>query len=456
MRFKKVAILGLGVTGMAVAKFLISKEKDVHVYDTKKKEDFDSGELKKLKSVHLNFETNDIDLTSFDCLVVSPGAPFDLPAIQQAKELGIEIHNDITLFIESWREIGPIIGVTGSNGKTTVVSLLYECLKNKRPTVLGGNIGQSPLDLLEGKHDKGTIAVLEISSSQFELFNSKHYLDICVITNLTSNHLDRYNNSMSEYGRIKTKGINSLETKTIVTPDDMGTVKYILPMLDKHDLTLVSLEISLDQVMNKGVYTDGQDLIYIDGSRVERLFSNIEKRKLVGLHNLYDITFVLAVLRMLNVEYDEDTIRSFGGLEHRIEKVREKDGVTYINDSKSTSPASIISALETVGNDRNVVLIAGGDDKDMLYSNLEDIFREKVKYLVILPGSIDVKLTNVAEKSGNVSIKKVKTMEEAVNIASEVADYGDIVLLSPGSSSKNMYKSFGYRGRHFKVLVNAI
>ena len=455
---KKVAVVGFSITGKAVTKYLLALGEKVSVFEKKGQEEFEESKSDEYRGVIFTFESDEFNPTDFDYIVVSPGVPLYLPSIKEAIENGVEVHNDVTLFIEQWRGKGPIIGVTGSNGKTTVVSLLHECLKKKMPVILAGNVGNSPLDILSEKHEPDTAIILELSSYQLELFKPEHYVDTCVITNLSSNHLDRYGGKMTEYAKAKVRCINDDKTDIILTLDDPGTAKYIMPEISSTNIQLVSFELPLDQATITGVYMDAAiQLVYFEGGDIQYIFTESNDRKLVGLHNLYNIAFVLAVLKLIKVEIDEDitkTVRDFAGLEHRIEFVRNKDGVLYINDSKSTSPDATRVALDVVGGEKNVFLIMGGDDKDMSFENIEEVLRDKVKSLFIVPGNLDKKIISTAEKVGDIDIKEVSDMDEAVKLAHEGTDLGDVVLLSPSSYSKNTYKTYEHRGRHFKELVN--
>jgi UDP-N-acetylmuramoylalanine--D-glutamate ligase len=458
---QKVAVIGFGITGKSVAKFLTAKDTDVHVYESKKQSDFPENEIKKFPDVIFHFETNNFDPKEYDYLVTSPGASLEIPPIKKAMALGVPVHNDLTLFIEAWRKIGKIVGVTGSNGKTTTVSLMYEALKKVTPTILGGNIGNSPLDLLDIKYPKDIVVVLEISSYQLELFKPEHYLDVCVLTNLSSNHLDRYGGSMTKYGAAKLRGIDKTKTKTIVCVDDPGTQKYILNQLKCDQVFVVSFETAVDQITLPGIYTDSNsNLIFKNDlkSSPKIIFEDVDNRKLFGLHNLYNISFILLTIKLLNLEISKSvlkTIRDFTPLEHRLEKVAEKKGVLYVNDSKSTSPDSIRVALESFGKTKNIVLIAGGDDKDMSFDYLADLFREKVKCLVIIPGEIANKLKTVA-KNAEVTFFEISELSEATTFAAEKTEVGDVVLLSPGSYSRNYFKDYKDRGNKFKEYVKNI
>lgn len=470
---ERAVILGFGVTGQAVARYLISKNKKISVFDSNPRSNFADSLIDGFPEVEFFFESNDFDATNFDIVVVSPGAHLDTPNIEKAFDNNIPVYNDITLFVKEWRGLGnKIVGVTGSNGKTTIVSMMYDVLKDIAPVVMGGNIGKSPLDLLASNEDgidyeKGTWAILELSSYQLELFKQEEeYLDVCIISNLSSNHLDRYHGKMIEYARAKTRGINPDKTKVIITADDEGTQKNIIQLLQdknvKH-VDLVSMQTPLDQVSNSGVYIDSENsLVFMEDSfeksTPSKIFENYDDRKLVGNHNLYNIALALDAIIRMDMDISEkiiSKIRDFVPLEHRIELVKDISGVKYINDSKSTSPASTRSALETVSTGKNVILIIGGEDKDMSYKNLQDVFIDNVKEIILLQGSISKKIKDLAKES-DITVTEVQDMSEAVKKTQEMADQGDVVLLSPASASFRDYKSFEERGEHFKELVNLI
>lgn len=487
---KKVAVIGFGVTGQAATRHLISSGNEVHVFDRRPQNDFDDAILKKFPSAQFHFEIIDddaIQVEQFDYIVASPGIHTDQGPVARAIFAGIPVYNDVTLFIKKWREVGPIVGVTGSNGKTTTVSLLNECLHRRIPSIIAGNIGQSPLDLLGIQYPQGAVAILELSSYQLELFKSEDYLDVCVVTNLGSNHLDRYGGDMRKYASAKLLGINPEKTKVIVTSDDFGTQKHISPQLRQSlkngNVIDVSFENDFRPSVCPGIFLDDEgDLIYYDPSsagrgvgvknfsdgnvdknvdgKVEKVLPNPDDRRLIGIHNLYNIGFALAVIRSLGLSIDEETreiARNFVGLEHRIEFVREIDHVKYINDSKSTSPDSTQSALRSVGVPKRTILIAGGGDKDMNFSMLEDVFNDYLKMAILLPGSASEKIREIIKNISGVGLVTASDMIDAVRVAKNEAEAGDVIILSPGATSfENGYKDFEDRGSHFKQIVNTI
>lgn len=456
MSNKKVAVIGFGITGQSACSYLMNQEYSVSVFDSREEKDFDSEILKKFSNVEFNFATNDFNEEDFDFILASPGVPLSISVIKRAKEKSIPVHTDVTLFIEKWRDIGPIVGVTGSNGKTTIVSLIHNYLQGIGvDSILGGNIGISPLEELEKNPKKGTVAVLELSSYQLEYFGAEHYLDVCLITNLSSNHLDRYDGKMELYAEAKMQGINSEKTKFVTCFDDPGIKKYVLPKITTKDLSLVSLETQIDSATEDGVYSNNDGSLTLRRDDEEKvLFEGVENRKLIGLHNLYNIAMSYSVLNYLGADLSRDDLfRNFESLEHRIEFVREIDGVKFINDSKSTSPDSTRVALESVTNNKNVVLMVGGKDKGMDYKLLIPYVEQAVKKIILLPGNSDEK---IKKTFGDMEIVVAENMEQAVEKAKEVAEEGDIVLLSPAAASTEPYKNFEERGKHFKEIVSQI
>jgi len=467
---KKIGILGFGTTGKAVYKFLKNKytetEVSISIYDDNlesTKDMFVFGKNSKLEDF---FERVEL-------LVVSPGVKPKHPLYVYAKENNIPIKNDTNLFIEEWRlrGLGPVVGVTGSNGKSTIVTLLHKAISDiGKGVLLGGNIGDSPLDFFSDNKNisKNTIAILELSSYQLELWNSdKYYVDVALITNITDNHLDRYDGSIIEYAKTKFNLVHSVKTKLVTNIDNQGINKYILPLVNKKtEVYPISLEADLhhEHIEKSGVYSnENGDLILVKEGKEISIFEDKGKsgdRKLLGLHNLYNIACIIQILSLLeiNVEETYKSLRDFKGLEHRIEFVTEKGGVIYINDSKATSPDALMKALDTIsssGNDKNIVLISGGDSKGVSYSSLIDYFREFVKYLILLPGDANESFISLAAEH-DIEYQEVSDMKEAVLVSKANSENGDTVLLSPGTSSLNYFKNFEDRGDQFKEGVYLI
>lgn len=436
---KKIAILGFGVTGQAAARYFLKKESYfVDIFDNKSRDDINQEQLDPfLNNPQINFffnYDNVPQIDSYDQLIVSPGVSLEHPIVELARGKGVPVFNDVSIFIPEWRKIGPVVGVTGTNGKSTVVSLLYEILQGiNQPSILVGNIGRSPLDFLDVNHPQGSVAVMELSSYQLELFDSETYADIAIITNLTEDHLDRHK-TMESYANAKMKILNPEKTEIIVSGEDTGINKYILPKIAKtkiHPILLSELNSEIDSVIDQ------------------------DNRMLKGDHNLMNIALVVQVLKLLHIPISKqvlDIIKKYRGLEHRIEFVKEISGVTYINDSKSTTPDSTKIALEAFGDFQNIILIAGGFDKGVNFSSLKDYLNKFVKYLVILNGEVNDKLIYLAESIG-LDFIVTQNMQEAVEVAAKMANKNETVLLSPATSSFGMFKNFEERGQIFKAEV---
>lgn len=450
---KKVAVLGLGITGKAVVDFLIEKGANITIFDDKAKDDFDKSILNTFS--YLNFSLGgDGNLENFDILVVSPGVKPKHRLYKEAQEKNIPIKNDINLFLDEWGNRGPIVGVTGSNGKSTVVSLLFEAIKKTgRKVLLGGNIGISPLTYFKNNIEDGTIIVLELSNYQLELFDENYFVDIAAILNITDNHLDRYDGSISGYADAKNNIVKKGHTKLVTVLDDDGIKKYVLPKMKDVDTYLISLESSVSEADHQGVYTNSSGDLVLKTKDTEIIaLDNVKNRNLIGLHNLYNIATVIQIVSLLGIETKEieKTLREFKGLDHRIQFVKEIDGVKYINDSKSTSPDAMKKALDALALDKEIILITGGDSKGVSYLGLRDYLNQFVKQIILLPGDAE-KDFKILSEDLKIDLKEVNDMEEAVKNTN--ANSGDIVLLSPGTSSLNQFKGFEDRGDKFVQAV---
>jgi UDP-N-acetylmuramoylalanine--D-glutamate ligase len=465
MNYKNVLVLGFGVTGQAVVNFLTHQKIKHTVVDSKTLENFDQTLIKKYENSGLTefiFGVNDFDnVLEYDLVMASPGVSYlHNPILKKAVEAKIEIKNDVTLFLEEWKKVGKTIGVTGSNGKSTIVTLIYQMiLASGVNTILVGNIGKSPLDYLIDEQEIGTIAVLELSSYQLESFKLEHVVDVAIIANLSSNHLDHYDGDFQKYADAKIKIANSQKTKLIINSDNEETNKFLGQKLKdyKNNLYQVSLKTDIDEAGSDGAYTNSKGNIFIQANH-EIEFDQSKGLRVSGQHNLYNIAMALLAFDLIGLEYDfkiEKAIRNFSGLEHRIEFVREIDKVKFINDSKSTTPESTRVAIESFGQEKNVILIMGGDDKDMNFNVLVPYLEQYVKCLILLPGTADKKILKLCELS-QIKYNNVVSMSDAVNKAKEFSEAGDIVLLSPSSSSLNMFNNFEHRGIEFKKYVNEL
>lgn len=473
---KKILIFGYGLTGKSALNYFSTENSNniITVFDSKSIETFDDRELIKFrdnKNIKFIFGQDVLENYDFDFAIISPGVKPYHPIIKELKEREIQIYNDVSYFIEKWRDVGPIVGVTGSNGKSTIVSLLHHVLKGlNKNSILVGNIGKSPLDYLSKKNKPGTIAVIELSSYQLELFQENHYVDIAVLSNITSNHLDRYHGSISEYTNTKLKIGNSKYTKFVIDIDSQGIQKYALPNIKNYALEVfpVSLETNYTESVDVGIYTDENGNLIFN----QDLIFKIGNSNLLGLHNIYNIALVLGVLNYLSIEINEavsELINNFSGLKHRIEKVDIIKEVLYVNDSKSTSPDATRVAIEAFSNlsknpnsnsnnnSKNIILILGGEDKGMSFEVFFQELSHYVKKIIMLPGNMkDAFIKQFEKENIDVEIIDAIDMKDAVVKSKSLSEPGDIVLLSPSSSSLNKYNNFEERGEDFIKCVKSL
>ena len=447
MRKTNIAIWGFGITGKASLNYFLKSKKFsdiellIDIYDGSSANKFAKNLIDGApENVRFFFGSDDIrDIAQYDFVMASPSISNSHPDIVKAHKMGIPIYNDVSFFIEQWLKTGKrSIGVTGSNGKSTVVTLVHGALQSAGiKSILVGNIGKSPLDYLL-RYEEGNleidVPVLELSSYQLEKFTTNQFVDIAVISNISPNHLDHHNNSIEEYSEAKLK-ILGPNSKLVTVVDDSGIQKHILPKVAKTKTQVI--QVSLDNPSHQLKY-----------------FVREDSRSLKGQHNLYNIAISLEVLKILEINSRpaHDFLQTYSGLEHRIEFVSEISSVKYINDSKSTSPASIKVALEAFGNFKNVVLIAGGNDKKVSFDILNESFNQYVKFLIIFDHEINDKLKKIALRH---DIPHVVTANliDCVKIARREAAAGDYVLFSPGAASFGRFKCFEDRGQKFKDCV---
>lgn len=435
---KKVAIMGLGVVGEGCRRFLLKNGCEVDIY-TNDEAMISAGEA---------FDQNEIDKNAekYDFIAVSPGIyPNKVPALKNLIDSGIELYNDITIFLEAYAGRNPVIGVTGSNGKSTTVTLIHEAINGSgKKSLLGGNIGKSPLDwFTDDEIGDEDFIVLEISSYSMEYFKDFHNVDVLVYTSLSPNHLDRYGGDICEYAKTKLNCTTN-GTKVILNGDDKGIDEHVLSCLS--DCNPIMLKKDEDKIFAE--HENGNSV-----QEKEEVFDLKIETRLQGLHNMYNIASTIAVLRIFGLENQGslDAIKNFPGLTHRQQFVRELENVKYINDSKSTSPDATLKALEAFSSDKNIVLIIGGMDKNMDLQMLEAPIKKFVSKIIVLPGDLEEKVMNLPEEK-----ILVQNMQEAVQKARESAQKDDTILLSPCSASFNLYKNFEERGEDFIKIVSSL
>ena len=433
---KKILILGMARSGYEVAKLLGKANNTIIITDQK---DQNQEQIDELKALGITFikssEPENLLDETFDLLIKNPAVfPFH-PCVKKAHDLNIDVVNEMEVAYHYLNSPVKIIGVTGSNGKTTTVSLIYEVLKEANmPVKLGGNIG-TPLSKIVLDLQANDILLLEISDHQLiDMYDFK--TDISILTNLCPTHLD-YHGSYEAYKKTKKK-IFAHHTKDNIAI--LNKANY-----DSLELTkdIKSTKIYFNSEEN--YYTE--EAIYIDKEKVINTSDIILK----GTHNYENILATYLVAKILNIDfkYVNTVLKRFKGVEHRIEFVRELNGITYYNDSKSTNPTATITALKSFSD--NIRLILGGMERHQDFHDLTP-YLGKVKKIYAI-GETRNRIMDYA-KEVNIICEEFLTLKEAMSKIKEEAINGDIVLLSPASASWDQYLKFEDRGNEFKDIVN--
>ena len=451
LKNKKIAIIGLGVSNKPLLKYLYDLQADITVFDKREAEKIDADILKQVDEYKMekSFGENYLSkLKGFDIIFKSPSCRYDLPEIQEEVKNGARLTSEIELVLE----LSPakIIGVTGSDGKTTTTSLIYEILKDKYKCYLGGNIG-IPLFTKIAEMTSNDIVVLELSS--FQLMQMKQSPHIAVVTNVTPNHLDIHK-SYEEYIEAKTNIFKNQKEDDILILNYDNEITREFAKQAKGKVTFFSSK----EKLADGVIYHEKVIKYCDDD-LRRHIVKLKDTNLRGIHNAENICAAIAATSSLvSVEEQVEAIKQFKGVEHRIEFVKEINGVKWYNDSIASSPTRTIAGLKSF--DEGIVLIAGGYDKHLDYEPIAEPILDKVKTLILM-GQTSNKILGVVqnklkEKNIKLPIYKAESLEEAVNKAKENAEAGQVVLFSPASASFDMFKNFEERGKIFKELVKKL
>jgi len=445
---KRVAIIGLGVSNEPLIDYLYNLQANISVFDKRTEDKIDKAILSKINKYNIDkyFGENYLsNLKDFDIIFKSPSCRPDLPEIEKEVARGAKLTSEIELVLE----LAPckIVAVTGSDGKTTTTSLIYEILKSKYTCYLGGNIG-IPLFTKIKDMKPEDIVVLELSS--FQLMTMKKSPDIAVVTNVTPNHLDIHK-SYEEYIEAKANIFKNQkdEDKLILNNDNEITKNFA-----KEANGEIILFSSKEKIQNGVIYDDGIIKIVEDGLR--RHILKLKDTNLRGIHNAENICAAIAATKgLVDVEDQKEAIKKFQGVKHRLEFVREIDGAKWYNDSIASSPTRTIAGLNSF--DEEIVLIAGGYDKHLDYEPIAVPILNKVKTLILMGQTAGKIYSAVKQKqeetNEKIEIYKVNSLEEAIEKAEEHAKANQIVLFSPASASFDMFKNFEERGNKFKELV---
>jgi len=451
LKAKKVAIIGLGVSHNDLIRLFREKDIDVTLLDRSEKSAIDQYDALSKIGVKFCLGQEYLDsLEDFDIVFRTPGVYFLKDELVNARKKGVVITSEMEVFFD----LCPckIYAVTGSDGKTTTSTLISEMLKASGKVVhLGGNIGKALLPIIE-EISKDDVCVVELSS--FQLISMRKSPDVAVITNISPNHLDVHRD-MKEYIDCKINLIahQNAFSKTVLNLDNQQTAN--LSDIVRGKLCYFSRKTAVEN----GCYLDDEgNVCRVNSSQVKILFNKSEI-KIPGMHNVEN--YLCAICAVGDEVSDANILkvaREFGGVEHRIEFVRELDGVRYYNDSIASSPTRTIAGLNSF--EQKLIIIAGGYDKNIPYAPLGPALVKRAKILILLGATapkIEQAVLDCEEfLSSGLQIFKTTTLEDAVLKAREISQEGDIVSLSPASASFDLYKNFEQRGNHFKDIVNKL
>ena len=445
LKDKRALVVGLGKSGVASALFLKSRGARVTVSDSKPEAEL-RNEILLLLDHGITVETGghgDRTFRGQDLIVVSPGVPFDAPQLEQARALGEPVIGEVELAAQFLP--GPIVAITGANGKTTTTTLAGEIIAaGKFPTLVGGNIGTPAITFADqARPDAWT--VLEVSSFQLETIVSFRPR-IAVILNITPDHLDRHK-TFANYVNAKARIFENQQ------PEDFT-------VLDADDPTTAGLAgrtraplfwFSRKKEVEKGSFVRSGHILFRDG-KSEREIMPLSENPLKGAHNLENVLAGVSIGALVGCEPAQirEAVRNFKAVEHRLEFVVKISGVDYYNDSKATNVDATIKALESFP--ANIHLILGGKDKGSDYSVLNALLRERVKRVY----TIGAAAAKIQSQIAGTEIVPSQTLENAVRSASESATTGDIVLLAPACASFDQFENYEHRGRVFKEIVHSL
>lgn len=446
LKGRKALVIGAGLSGTASARFLAARGATVALADRKPLEGW-PVETASLQADGIGCLSGDVPmwlLDQVDLVVLSPGVPSTIIPARYAERAGCEVIGEVELAARFIR--GRIIGITGSNGKTTTTTLIGELLKGAGVnTLVGGNIGTPLVSLVEASHDDGW-TVAELSSFQLETIDDFHPT-IAIVLNVTPNHLDRYA-SVTDYAAAKHRIFrNQTHDDVAILNADSDIVSSWAPGLRARIVWFSS-----QRELERGLFLRGRELVARTPAG-ERMLMTRDQMNLRGTHNVENVLAALAAgLECgLSLESMRETVRNFRPVEHRLEYVAEVGGVRFYNDSKATSVDAAAKAIGAFSEDPGrIVLIIGGRGKQAPYSPLSPLLKARVRGLILIGEDADVIQKQL---QGVVPMERAGDMRDAVRRAFDAAEPGDNVLLSPACASFDMFESYEHRGRVFKQEV---
>lgn len=444
---KKVAVVGIGVSNVPLIHFLYDLGANVTAFDRKSEESLgDIGKDFRIKGIELQLGENYLEnLSGYDVIFKTPSMRIDNPFFVRAREEGAYITSEMEEFVKYCP--AKVFGVTGSDGKTTTTTLIYNILKEEGyKTWVGGNIGNPLFASIEeiSKDDK---VVLELSS--FQLMTMKERIDCALITNITPNHLDMHKD-MNEYVEAKKNVFKYQDSEDVLVLNRDNEITNDIVGEQKGRVMQFSIK---EKIEDGACFQDGR--LLLKGKEV----CEAKDVKLMGMHNVENLLAAFCcVCEDAGLESMKKVATTFSGVQHRCEFVREVDGVRYYNDSIASSPTRTIAGLKAFS--KPVILIAGGYDKNIPFEPLAEEGYEKIKALVLMgvtKGKIKEAFDKVIkEKQIQLPIFLVDTFEEAIYKSKSLSKVGDIITLSPACASFDLFPNFEIRGDKFKEIVNSL
>jgi UDP-N-acetylmuramoylalanine--D-glutamate ligase len=445
LRGKRVLVVGLARTGVATALFCAGHNAIVTATDLRpEKEVAEAAAKLRQAGVQLEFGGHrDKTFLAQDLIIPSPGVPADDLFLLKARAKGITVWSEVELAYRFMN--GKLIGITGSNGKTTTTTLVYHILKSAGvDAILAGNVG-TPLISQVAQMKRESVAVVELSSFQLELIETFRP-NMGALLNISPDHLDRHK-TMEAYGAAKARLFeNQTELDAaILNGDDAATLKFAPKKPQVY-------RFSRKSVVERGACVRAQEIVFIDHGKPE-IVLEIDRIPLVGAHNLENVLAAVTMARLAGVDTKDiaQGVESFAGVEHRLEFVAEVRGVRYYNDSKATNVDATLKALDAFRG--RVLIILGGKDKGSDYTVLQGPLQEKAILALLIGAAADKIASQIA---GSVAIERAETMRRAVETAARTAQPGDTVLLAPACASFDQFQNYEERGTIFKEFVRGV
>jgi UDP-N-acetylmuramoylalanine--D-glutamate ligase len=442
LRGKKFLVVGLARTGVECARFLVERGAEVAVSDLRAEAELEE-ERKSLAGLPISFFHGPEKLEwldAVDWVVPSPGVAAENPLLREAVARRVPVFSEIELAYRFFA--APLVAITGTNGKSTTTTLIGEMMKAAgRKVFVGGNLGTPFIRATSGEWDWG---VLEISSFQLEWIQ-EFAPHVALLLNVTEDHLDRYA-CFADYRRAKER-IFEAQNKNdfaVLNRDD----PLVWALKERLEAQVASFGLSEN---SEGVFAQGDKIVWRDGSKEESF--PLAQVKVQGVHNIENMMAAIAGAKLAGIAREpiQQSLETFPGLEHRLEFVREREGVRYYNDSKGTNVGAVVKSL--AGFSAPVILLAGGVDKGGDYGPLEEGIRRTVRRLVLFGAAKNIIAAALGHLTETVI---VENLAEAVREAAAAARAGDVVLLSPACSSFDQFRNYAERGRIFKTLVASL